>query len=524
MVLHPRPAKRCGNLDGPWRLYEQAGCGALGRRELCEACPRRHGCRWPGQYGARLRGARLILATQQQLALNPLFVTHLAQQTRARKPLVLVDESNLLLRPAERVIRDQDLDSFINAQQAVLETTARPRAAARRFLDITQLFQQASTPDLREGQWNFRCPDADWAADVQARGRQLYGDAFRFLGHELQHFGRSDRPSRERLPGGDVRFAALPFLGTSFIIFSGSMARELARYRLDPDHARPSLKSPFEACRFEHPGTRWFNLASLEGAAKFFPGNHRRILDFFAAKIARNIGEGKRTLLVSRKKFIPLCRAYLRERLAALGVSGVRIVTRRWDRYDLQDARTLSLINYGLAGVNRFEHAEAVYCLNSYFVTAGAVAQAVQDIEASTERFPVEIVMSGQPPRRSARLRLPDALEPITPLITREVFLQKEGDLIVQATGRVRPFTQPREVFTFHAGELPGVRYTLEFDSLAQARGYFRVGTAAQATRASQVERARRLRATGKTIKEIAAVLDVSVSTAKRYLRAGRGS
>jgi hypothetical protein len=524
VVLSPRPSRRCGDLDGPWHLYEQAGCGALGRREICGACPRKFNCPWPGQYGARLRTARLILATQQHLIINPFFIAHLTQQTGAHNPLVLIDESNLLIRPTERVITAQDLDRYVQVLEPILAAKQRKPLAEVKYLELTRIFQRASSLDLREGEWCFPSLDSEWAADVQQLGRELFGDSFRFPGHELQHFGRSDIVSREQLPIGDVRFAAISNLGKRFIIFSGSMAKKLARYRLDPNYARPALTSPFESYRFEHPGTRWFNLASLEGAAKFFPGNHRRILDFFAQKIVRNIREGKRTLLVSRKKFIPLCRDYLVERLASLGMPGVRIVTGRWDRHDLEDPRTLALVNYGLAGVNRFQHIESVYCLNGYYVTAETVSQAVQDIEASAGRVPIEIDIRGKPPRRSARVLMPDARVPIMLRIVDEVLIQKEADVVLQAVGRVRPFTQAREVITFHAGELPGVKYTLEFLSLAPMRNYFQGQTPSQSAQASRAEQARRLKAMNKTNKTIAAELNVSVSTVKRYLKGREGS
>ena len=38
------------------------------------------------------------------------------------------------------------------------------------------------------------------------------------------------------------------------------------------------------------------------------------------------------------------------------------------------------------------------------------------------------------------------------PQVARWVLEQKEADVVVRAVGRVRPFTQPREVITFHAG------------------------------------------------------------------------
>src|SRR5262249_28990114 len=151
-------------------------------------------------------------------------------------------------------------------------------------------------------------------------------------------------------------------------IFSGSIAPTLARYRLDPDHRDPALVSPFERYRFVHPATRWFNLNDLAGAAKFFASNAGRILDFFAVKIARNLAEGKRTLLVSKKKFVGLCQGLLREKLEWLGAGRVKIVTGNWGQPALDDPHVIPLITYGVAGINLFEDFDAAYCLNSYNV------------------------------------------------------------------------------------------------------------------------------------------------------------
>jgi hypothetical protein len=519
VVLRPRPRKRCGSLDGEWVQHEQSGCSLLGREQLCGACPRRKGCRWPGQYGSRLRGARLILATQAHLALNPQFIGHLKLYTRANNPLVLLDESDFLVRSKERSIAPKELEHFIEAQEAVLSQTSKPAPGMKRWLDLSGLLAQAPTSDLREGHWSFPAVDGAWATEVQRRGRELFGDAFRFLGFDLHGFARSDRGSRERLAWGQLRFAVLPYLGESFIVFSGSIARELARYRLDPDHARPTLLSPFGNHRFEHPDTRWYNINTLDGAAKFFRGNADRILDFFAQKIARNIQQGKRTLLVSRKLFVRRCRDYLRRRLDELGVGPVKIVTRDWDQHDLQAPCTMPLITYGLVGLNCFQHCEAAYCLNSFYVSAATVADGVQDLDAPTERYPITIRFIGEPRRREASVSLPDARETILPRIAQGVLEQKEADVVVQAVGRARPFTRPREVITFQAGDLPGTRFTLQFRSLGQARSYFQIPTAKEAGLASRVEEARRLRAQGYLQKQIAQAMGVSVSTVKRYLR-----
>jgi hypothetical protein len=519
LILKPRPRRRCGALDAEWQQYEQKSCGALGREQLCRGCPRRRGCPWPGQYGERLRGARLILATQQHLALNPQFILHLCRHARAQNPLVLIDESNLLLRSSERTVLRQELEQFIGALEGT--PAGKPGGPRQRWLDLSRLVAEAATPDLRGGGW--RCPSVGggWAREVQRRGRKLFGPSFRFLGYELHHFARSDPASRERLSSGDLRFAALPYLGRQFIVYSGSIAKGLARYRLDPNHDRAALASPFEHHRFEHPGTRWYNLNTLDGSAHYFPGNASRILDFFAAKIARNIRDGKRTLLVSKKRFVPLCREYLSKRLEALGAGPVTVATGHWGQHDLADPRTLALIHYGVAGLNCFQHCEAAYCLNSFYVNEAAVAQAAQDIDPAGDRFPIRLCFTGAPRQRRALVEDPRARETILPGIVQGVLDQKEADAVVQAVGRVRPFTRPREVITFHAGDLPGVRYTLQFDSLGRARNYFGIQTARKARASSGAEKAWQLKALGWSRVKIVEALGVSLFTVKRYIRQG---
>jgi hypothetical protein len=476
-VLRPRPRQRCGPLDAAWVEYERQGCALLGRQELCGGCPLRQRCPWPDRY-ARLRGARLVLATQAHLTVHPRLVQHLRRRVGARRALVLFDESDLLVRSTERVVSADDLFRFQDAQRAVMSAT--PTKTTRDWLGLTELVAHAPTSDLQAGDWRFPAVGQRWAAAVQRAGRQRHGPDFRFLAFDLRALSDSDRWSRERLLDGGLRFALPPALGQDFILFSGSMSAELVRYRLEPNHRRPSLLSPFEHVRFMHPGTRWFNIASLAGAACYFPGNADAILDFFAELISRNIRAGKRTLLVARKVFRRRCAGRLRQRLAELGVGPVRVVTGGWDRHDLADPRTLPLINYGVSGVNRFQGYESVYCLTGYYVGPDAVRQAVHDFDGSAERYAITVGWAGSPPRRRARVALPDGRETNLPRIAQLVLEQREADVVLQAVGRVRPFTRPREVITFQADELPGVRYSLRFGSLAEARNYFGVTTRKQ--------------------------------------------
>jgi hypothetical protein len=523
LVLEPRPRKRCGPLDAFWAEYEATGCGMLGRELLCGSCPRRKGCPWPGQYSARrLKGVRLILATQQYLVNDPHFVERLRQLTGARRVLTLLDESNLLLRPARREVGREELRQFIAAQEAVLAAAKSPSEARCVWLERSRLIATAPTADLRGGDWSFPPFERSWALSVQRAGRSRFGPSFRFLGFDLGGFHRSDLMSRERTAAGDLRFVSPPDLGDSFVVFSGTVAPALVRYRLDPDHRLATLRTPFENVRFEHPETRWYNLNFSMGTASHFPRNSPAVLDFFAALVARNIRDGRRTLLVARKQFLGLCVEHLTRRLGELGVEGVRVITKGWDSVDLSDPRTLPLISYGIIGINLFEHFDCAYCLTGYYVPSSVIADAVQDLQASDDRFPITIRPEGEPPRRTTHVELPDDRETILPNLARWTLEQLESDVVVQAVGRVRPFTRPREVITFHQGTLPGVRYNLEFRSLEQARNYLNVLSGRAAAHADRIAEARRLKTLGLSNPEIADRMKISVRTAIRYAHKGR--
>lgn len=515
VVLRPRPTERCGDLNASWQHYERTSCGLLGRAEICQRCPHRNDCDWPDQYG-NLAGVNLIFATQHHLELDPLFPSRLQMLSGAQKPLLLLDESDLLLKSGERIVLQNDLDNFFSA---VLDSLLVGSAAHSRWTTLNQSLRIAPTDDLQRGKWRVPRLTPEQALTVQRRGRSRFGDTFRYLGFELCRFAWSDPPSRERLPNGDLRFATLPHLGWNFIVFSGTISPGLVRYRIDPEHSRPPIHSPFEGTQFQHPETRWFNVSSMDGAAKNFPGNAERILDFFASKIALNIECKKHTLLISRKTFFPICTNYLTERLNSLGVGPVKIVTTNWAEEDLADPRTLPLINYGVSGVNIFEEFDAAYCLTGYYVSASTLSQVVHDLDPMSDRFPISIETSGSPPRRIAMMDRPDDRTTILPEVAQWALDQKEADVVVQAVGRVRPFTRPREVVTFHAGAIPGVSFDLVFDSLGKARNFFGIRSRRVMDRDGRAAQARMLRLEGLSLHEIKDRIGVSRSSVQRYLR-----
>ncbi|HMD61623.1 MAG TPA: hypothetical protein VKG78_09335, partial [Opitutaceae bacterium] len=253
--LRPRPRPRCGDLDRPWRHFEQAGMAALGRIELCGRCPRRSGCYWPGQYGAGLQGAQVIFATQAHLGRVPDFAAQLAGWTGAGRVLTLLDEIGFAATSFRRRVTRRDLALFADVLDAM--PSGREIAPDRDWGYLTHLLLRTSTADLRSPDWRFPFFSLKWALEVQARGWEAHGARFRFLGNDLQQFGRSPLDSRERHANGDLGYATPPAVRGDFALFSGTAVPEFVRFRLGRD-----LACPFVGYRFGHPGSRWFNIAS----------------------------------------------------------------------------------------------------------------------------------------------------------------------------------------------------------------------------------------------------------------------
>lgn len=521
LVLESRPAELCGALNPQWTQLEAQGCGQLARTQLCGRCQHRSRCFWPTQYAAdSLSRYSVILATQAHLIHNPGFVQQVRRTAGATSMLVLVDEASHLITPRAELITQEQLDRYQEVLVAVSNESPVIEQQLRQGLSVSQQLRVAPSNDLSGANWKVPLLTPPIAEQVQQAGTQRFGDAFRFLGYLLQQFGTSDQNSRRRLHNGTICFSPKLDLGDRFIVFTNQIQPSLARYRLDPNHDHPRMSSPFRHYVFVHPETRWYNLQSLLGAQKNFYRNAPQIFDFFGQKILCARRQGRKILLVTRQSLESFCAEGLNEWLAQEGHPDLRIVTGDLDHSTIvENPNNIPLIHYGIRGVNQFEDFDCVYCLSGYYIPVEAIRQSLVDLDPCVGDWPLEIQCYGDPPRRQLYIRPPVSDSSIIPQVAQGLFEQLEPEVILQAVGRVRPFTKPREIITFYAGRLPRVEYTATFRNLEEARPYFGLQMRRIRATLKRCREAQELRQHGLTQKQIADRLGVSTRTVRKYLK-----
>ncbi|MFH2064728.1 MAG: hypothetical protein ABIK15_05995 [Pseudomonadota bacterium] len=304
-----------------------------------------------------------------------------------------------------------------------------------------------------------------------------------------------------------------PIINDDFIIYSGTASPEFLKFRLGQD-----LYAPFINYKFSHPGTCWYNIPSRLGTRLYFKKNSPQIFDFFAQLIARRINAGKKILLIAKKMFIDYCKNEMQQKLCALGLHNVRVVD-TGEEIDISDINIIPIINYGMIGINTFESYDCAYCLTGYYVNEDIINTILQDIVASDMYIPINIKTVGVPRRRKAEvLNYRDRVYDIN-YLAQMALDQMEMDTVIQAVGRVRPYTKPREIITFQCAGHPQLEYTEEFNSIAEARQFFDILSCRKLNQSDNRAKIQLGMREGLTQAETAAKLDLSIRTVKRYWR-----
>ncbi|CAK1794518.1 DNA-binding response regulator [Vibrio crassostreae] len=508
--IRPRPVNLCGEeRNKVLQSYEARNLSHLGKRHCCDLCPKRSECFWPSQYGKDLQGKQVVFATQTHLERNPYFITHVKQQSNSSKVLVIFDEANVSLANYSRTIT-------VSSIRQLMEATSKSDVSSKRKSVISHYLScllDAPSEDLQDANaWHFPRLDANDMTKILTIGDEIFGDSFHNIIYDLQAFGYSSAESREKLPSGDIRFPASPFTSTSdVLLYSGTTHLSILKMRLGID-----FYSPYDNYEFKGEGTTWLNLASATGASSNFIKNSPQILDAFTQLTIQRIREGKRVLLVSKKSHVGYCVKAINLMLVEQGVNDIRVV--HGEHYlENPDITLVPVIHYGVIGINQFEEFDCSYCLNSYYVKQGTLSDSVQDLRADSERIDVAITYSKNPRRRYGvvaddKYRFTDVAEVVNPMLQ-----TLEMGCVIQAVGRVRPFTKTREVITFQSNDPLGTTYDKEFSNLAELRKHF--GLATKRTRSSNSTADSVMALSTKNLKqaEIAKQLGISVRTVRRY-------
>ena len=373
----------------------------------------------------------------------------------------------------------------------------------------------AGNEDLQKTGWEFPSIPPNLALLIQSYGVQKFGDDYYNPIHDLMFFGYSEISSREKTAYGSLKCAARPQIPGNVIVFSGASNHELLQHRL----ALPEIYNPFTDYQFEHPDTRWYNIASTLGSSTNFIKNSPQILDFFTALIIKRLHEGKRVLLVSRKKFKYFCADYVNKQLLSSGIKA-SVITETDDQSTLQYPHEIPLITYGVIGINHFQEFDCAYCLNSYFIAESTVSSTLQDILPSNRTIPLRLTFSKNANgcgRRSIEAEsVSDRYYDVSKFAP-ATLNDLEMGAVIQAVGRVRPFTKPREIVTFQCSALSTGPYHAEFSNLQEARAFFSIKSTRQQEVENNISRIQTSKKSGLTQKKTAEQHDLSLRTVKTY-------
>lgn len=467
MNMRPRPVNLCGKTaNQKWSKIETMGLGAYGRATICKFCLYKSECYWLLQRKEKLKGVQVVFATQTHLQNSSDFLYYLQHWTQSRRALILIDEGNIITAPFKRMIGTDDLTRFQTVIDSIVRTTGSTQFNDLSFYIST--LQAASTIDLRRPDWKLRALGSKDVLKIQFKGMELFQDTFRFIERELIEFGKSPPDSREKLPDGSIRFAMPPSLNQRIVFFSGTTQPKLMSFRLGQE-----IKHYPETPALVSSGSKFYNIASRSGMASYFPGNSSQIYDFVADLLTLRISEGKRMVLLSRKKFIQESASEIQKRLKANGLKNYTVIDPKDKRFAPGKTKQIPIIHYGMIGVNRFEDYDGICCINGFYINEDILNGVLQDIQATDFHIPIMIRTNGIPLRRKAGAISGEDQIFDTHRMAQIVLDDLEMGGVLQAIGRVRPFTKPREVITFQCAELPGYKYDAEFRSITEARQFF---------------------------------------------------
>lgn len=514
--LKKRPSQMCGKTrDSKWKIFEQHHMSLLAKQELCQECPKLKKCFWPKQISMDVKGIGVIFAPQAYMNIMPTFIRHLQHMSGAERVLVIMDEIDFSRNPIRKHITSANIQNHISILKAIL-ADAKEEDRHKHAKTIAQLEQLLNSKGrtVRIDPKSLTVP-IGLSLEIQKRGWDAFGEDFYYIGFDLEMCGYSSGKSRQFDPDGSVSFSALPWLGKETIIFSGTACVELLAYRLGRD-----IVQAFPGYVFQHRQTTWYNLVSSSGMAKYFTRHVSRLLDFFAHLSLKRHSEGKRVLLICKKDYRDRCIEKLNARLRKLSKNKLSVVTAdAWIKASPSKRRTLiPLLHYGIIGVNDFEDFDCAYCIMGYYLPNNYISDYFQEPNPAKRQLSISIQTSVNPPYRIVLPEHPgDAIYREYLNLGQQVISQEEVGAVIQAVGRVRPFTNAREIITIQCGVFNNVRGVETVTTLEELRSRLSIQSSRQLNTAEISHRVQSLQEQGYTQKEISQQTGLSRRTVQRH-------
>ena len=318
VTLNPRPGWLCGTADAAWKDLERSGCAALAKATLCAGCVERDinggDCSWPDQLDKIGTGTNLVVLTEQYLLLNPLLLRDIRARAGSRRSLVILDEALFTTTAVVRRFTRSDLQGFRTALAEARQKGA-PDPGVEAWLEgIDFLLDRDVELAALHRFWSNRLNRSVLAA--QMAGHQAFGSAFRYLATELELLNSAVTTGQWRDGDTFEIVVRVDTTGCDVVIMAPYLDAEIVEERL----SRPVIKL-FSNLVFRHSESRIINIADPIGTATTLaqPAHFNRVVDFFLALILRNIAQERRTVLVTRKKFLNRVKARIEQVSANIG-------------------------------------------------------------------------------------------------------------------------------------------------------------------------------------------------------------
>jgi hypothetical protein len=515
--LRGRPHDECGERrNKEWQRYEKSASTTLGKNLICGRCERRSQCPWQDQFRQITPVTKVVLLPQSYLQIDPGIMLKIIRMTGAQNPLVILDEINFAQEPFRRRIKVGALRNFIEILKSYIKCNS-DRTFLKEYLFNLELLVSAPTSDLRSSGWTFPLLDADVAAELQELGMRIYGDGFYFPGYDLTALSMQHPGYRQRISQEEIEFRCLPKLDKKgkLLVLSGTASKPLLEHRLGVE-----FKELFADYRFRNEGSRFYNINIGNGIGRYHKDHLPRLVDFAVQFQIRKMLQNQSMVIVTKKCFVTDTIELFNQALDAASLKNVRAVPAdEW--HEDENTLLIPVLHYGGAiGFNALENIESIVCLAGYYIRTTELNRMVNEVSSEDVHVSYRIETRTNPLRRVAvSTARPEDRSAYLDQLAQEVLQQEEMGTVIQAIGRVRPFTTPREVVTCQCGESPLMSYDKEFKSLEEAREYFDLQTAkTRMTRKTWV-RVQWLKRQGCTQRHVAEKLRVHLRTATTYWR-----